>query len=295
MSPPRGPGLVAIVIVSALVSLTAARFFGSSRDTTPPGKSASTYATIRSKGSIRAAYSVGAPIFMIDPATKQKSGIFFEITNSAAAKLGLKVDWTEEVGYGEMIQGLNTHRYDVVASGVWINSARGALADFSIPAYYEVVLAYVKVGDTRFDGNLPVLNAPEYTISTMDGELGAEIAKAEFPRAKTIDLPQNADWSQLILNVINGKADVVFLGFAPARAYQAANPDKISAVKGAKPLRVFPVAIVLPKGTYELKQSLDYALEEMLRNGEIDSILHKYESAPGSFIRPSVPYQLPQP
>ncbi|MBI3005301.1 MAG: transporter substrate-binding domain-containing protein [Ignavibacteriales bacterium] len=257
-----------------------------------PGDSHSTYSQIRSNGSIRSAYAVGAPLFVVDPNTKQKSGIFYELVERAAEKLSLKVSWTEEVGYGEMIQGLNTRRYDIMGSGVWINGARGKDADFTIPVYYDAVVAYTREGDTRFDKDLSILNSPSYSISTMDGELGATIAATDFPKARTEALPQIADFTQLILNVVNKKADIVFLALAPARLYQAQNPGKIRAVAGGKPVRVFPVAILLPKGEYELKQSLDYALVEMLTNGEVESILQRHEKIPGSFLRTAPPYRL---
>jgi ABC-type amino acid transport substrate-binding protein len=128
----------------------------------------------------------------------------------------------------------------------------------------------------------------------MDGELGATIAAEDFPRAQPVALPQNSDWTQLILNVISGKADIVFLAVAPARSYLAKNPGSIREVPG-KPLRVFPIAILLPKGAYELKQSLDYALSEMALNGQVEAILKsnegKFGYSSGSFIRPALPYR----
>ena len=255
------------------------------------GSTRSHYEQIRTIGKLRAAYAVGAPLLVIDANSKAKSGVFYDILTGAAQKLGLGVEWTEEVGYGDMVQGLSANRYDVVGSGVWINGARGKDADFTIPAYYDAVLAFVRSGDTRFDTDLAVLNSPEFTISTMDGELGASIANIDFPKAKKTQLPQSADFSQLILNVIDRKADVVFLALAPARSYEAANPGKIESVKTASPIRVFPVAIMLPLGQFELREALNHALTEMLTDGEIETILRRYEKVPGSFARVAVPYQ----
>lgn len=247
---------------------------------------------IMGRKKIRCSYLMAPPFFIEDPNTKQKSGIFYDLVEKVAGKLGLKVDWTEEVGYGEMIQGLNTHRYDIFGSGVWINAARGKNADFTIPVYYDAVRAYTRVNDTRFDKSLAVLNSPEFTISTMDGELGVAIADSDYPKAKKLELPQNADFTQLVLNIINKKADVVFLSDGFARGYLDKNPDSIRAVAG-NPLRVFPVAIILPKGEYNLKTSLDYALTEMLTQGEIEEVLQKYEKPRSvSFIRTALPYRM---
>lgn len=283
------------VFVSASVAVIVVFLFpGDYSKTVSDQTTAQIYQQVQSSGTIRAAYAVGAPLFTVDPNTNRKSGIFYDIVNAAASHLGLKVDWNEEVGYGQMIQGLNDHRYDIVGSGVWINADRGKSADFTIPLYYDAVYAYTRAGETRFTKDLSKLNSPNFTISTMDGELGATIAATDFPRAKTLQLPQNADFSQMILNVVEGKADIVFLASAPAREYQAANPNKIVAVDPQKPIRIFPNAIMVPQGQYELQQALNYALSEMLNDGEIDAILKKYEKVPNSFLRVAQPYQLPQ-
>lgn len=281
-------------MISALVSLAVCIIFWMFAPPLQPtsgiAKDPTVYDSVRSAKKIRAAYAVGAPLFMVDPNTKHKSGVFYEIVELAAQKLGLSVDWNEEVGYGEMIQGLSNRRYDIVGSGVWMNSSRGAAADFSLPAYYESVYAYSRMDDTRFDENLAILDSPQFTISTMDGEMNAQIAASDFPLASTTQLPQAADFSQLALNVVNRKADVVFLSLAAARSYQVANPTHIRQIS-APPLRVFPVSLMMKKGEYDLKQSLDAALTEMHTQGEIESILRKYEAQPGSYLRVATPYR----
>lgn len=249
------------------------------------------YNKIDKSGIIRAAYAVGAPLFIIDPNTGEKSGIFFDIVTSLAEKLHLKVNWVTEVGYGEMIQGLRDKRYDIVGSGVWINSDRALGADFSIPLYYDAVFAYAKTGDNRFQKDISILNSPKYIISTMDGELGVSIAKKDFPDAKTLEIPQYSDFTQMILNVISNKADIVFLASAPARSYQIANPDKIVSVRPGNPLRIFPNAIMIPQGQYKFRQILNFTLTEMLNSGEVNAILLKYEKVPNSFLRVSKPFE----
>ena len=287
--------VVIAAIVSAVVAAGMILLGPRMKDGSSASRANNSYSKIRSSGTIRAAYAVGAPLFVIDPKTNEKSGIFFEAVTKAAEKLNLKVNWSEEVGYGEMIAGLNTGRYDLVGSGVWINGARGKDADFTIPLYYDAVLPFVRNDDARFDKDIAVLNAPEFRISVMDGEMGATIAKTDFPKAKTESIPQNSDYTLLTLNVINNKADVVFLSVGHARLFQLANPGKIRAVNPGKPIKLFGNALMLPKGAYELKDSLDYAFQEMLNNGELDPILNKYEAAPGSFYRRALPYSSPSP
>jgi polar amino acid transport system substrate-binding protein len=283
------PPIFVSMVVSLLVCVVAFSFFHANQSQSLVSQ---TYPHIQSSGVVRAAYVVGAPLFTIDPNTGQKSGIFYDIVTAAATHLGLKVEWTQEVGYGQMTQDLNSGKYDIVGSGVWINSNRAKNAVFTIPVYYDAVFAYARAGDTRFTSSLSNLNSPQFIISTMDGELGTMIAQSDFPKAKTLQLPQNADFSQMIQNVISGKADIVFLSASAARAYQATNPGKIVAVDIA-PIQVFPDAVMLPEGQYELQQTLNYALMEMQNDGEINKILAKYAPS-GSFLPVAAPYQTGQ-
>lgn len=244
---------------------------------------------VQQSGLLRAAYAVGSPLFVIDPNTKTKSGVFHDILEEAANRLGLSVDWSEEVGYGEMIQGLKNGRYDIVGSGVWINSSRAKGASFTRPAYYDAVFAYSAFDDDRFNEGLDILNSKDYTISTMDGELGAAIALSSFPKANTLALPQFADFSQMILNVVTDKADIVFLASAPARSFQEARPNTIK-IADENPVRIFPNAFMLPQGSIQLKNALNFTLGEMLNDGTIETILKRYESSPGLFLRIANPY-----
>lgn len=285
--------IVASVVAAAITSILAILLFaGSARNGQPSGGLDSRYSSISSSGTIRAGYAVGPPLFVIDPNTRQKSGIFHDLVTEAASRLGLRVNWNEEVGYGEMIQGLRAGRYDIVGSGVWINADRGRGAEFTDPVYFDVVYAYARPGDTRFSRGLEGLNSAQFTISTMDGELGAAIARSDFPQARRLELPQNASFSQMIVNVVAQRADIVFLAAGAAAQYQAANPGRIVRVS-PRPVRVFPNAIMLPPGEYRLQHALNYALGEMLRDGTVERTLRRYETTPDTFLRVPPPYHAP--
>jgi hypothetical protein len=48
---------------------------------------------------IRVSYAPYAPNVMVDPNTRQMSGIFYDIVNLIGQYLGMKIQWTEEVGW----------------------------------------------------------------------------------------------------------------------------------------------------------------------------------------------------
>lgn len=280
--------------VAAFVAIAIISLHGRLENVSESRVSRDRYNAILDKGVIRAGFYVGAPYFTIDPNTKRQGGIFYEIVEGIAKKLNLKVEWTEEVGFGEMAEGLNGNRFDVIGSGVWINASRGAVADFSIPVIFDAVGLYSRMDDHRFDANASKANSKATRISTIDGEMAAAIAQQDFPEATIVSLPQNVDFTQMVLNVLDNKADVTLLGLATASKYNATHPGKIRNVDPAHPLRVFPTAIMLPQNEYALKRAIDLALTEMINNGEVEAIVSRYEEAPGSHYRVAPEFTSPK-
>src|SRR5271167_4377726 len=78
----------------------------------------SLYDRVIRTGKIRCAYVIYYPDCIKDPNTGKLSGIGIEAIELIAKKLGLTAEWTEEVGWGTMMEGLQTGRYDLIASMV---------------------------------------------------------------------------------------------------------------------------------------------------------------------------------
>ncbi len=256
-----------------------------------PASAESLYDRVMRTGKIRAAYCVYFPLLMKDPNTKQFSGIGYDTLDLAAKRLGLKLELTEEVSWGTMIEGLRTNRYDMLGSGVWANATRARVADFSRPLYYSTVCSYTKFGDKRFKASLQGLNSPKYKIACMDGEMAEMIARTEFPTAKRFSLPQMADVSELLLSVSTGKADVTFIEPLFAHNFMKRNPKSVQNITPNNPIRIFPNVYMFNQGEEKFKAMLNTALDEISNSGELDKIMSKYEPFPGAFLRVATPYR----
>lgn len=64
---------------------------------------------------LRCGYFVYAPGIYKDPNTKELSGIYVDTMKSIAGRLGLKLEWTQEVGFATMVEELNKGKYDASA------------------------------------------------------------------------------------------------------------------------------------------------------------------------------------
>lgn len=249
-------GIIVILIILAIVSIG-----GDSKNT--------------SGDTIRVGYIIFPPSLEKDAVTAELSGFSYDIVEAVADKLGLQTEWTEEVGWGTALEGLNTNRYDVLGTLMWPNEERERVALFSIAPMDSVFYAYVRKGDTRFNNDLSTLNSRDYTISTLDGEMSTFVAKEDFPLAKTISLPQLSSSAEQFLNVVQGKADITFSEPSAMEDFLKSQPNTLERVK-ADAVRSFGNSFAFNKKDTELVKKWDKAIQELLDDGTIRNLLEKY-------------------
>ena len=96
--------IVIAVVASAATTTVLMRQTALSRSTTQ-----SDLQSIKKSRVIRAGYVSNPPSSIIDPNTHKVTGIFAEAIEGIASRANLTVEWTEEVGFGSMIEGLNAY------------------------------------------------------------------------------------------------------------------------------------------------------------------------------------------
>ncbi len=285
---------LAITVATALALLLTS--CGGGQSSSSSSNTADTFDRLLQRGTIRCGYLSNPPSCIIDPNTKKVTGIVADAMETVAKAANLKLEWTEEVGFGSMIEGLRADRYDAVPCAIWPTAPRAREADYTEPLFYSAVAAYVRPNDPRFkDGNLSTINQPSIRIATIDGELGETIAQQDFPNAQRVGAPQLTEISTVLLNVKENKADVAFVERYFAEQFLAKNPGSIKNLDPAHPIRIFPDTILIRRGALQLKDFLNVSLNEQLNLGTIDKLISKYEPAPGTFFRLAKPYVMTPP
>lgn len=257
------------------------------------GAGPSVYNRVVNSGVIRCGYVTYPPGCVKDSKTGKLSGVCVEVLEEAAKNLGLRVEWKEEVGWGSMIEGLEADRYDMIGSQVWPTSARGKVCDFTRPLFYSVLAVYVRSDENRFTGRIDSINSPAVKVATIDGEISDVVAKARFPRAQRVSLPQLSDVSQVLLNVSQRKADVAFVEPYLAEGFLKSNPGTVKNITVADPVYASSNVMMLRRGQQEFKSMLNTALDELVNTGFVDKTLDKYDPAK-SFYRLAKPYRVPE-
>jgi len=250
----------------------------------------SVYERVMQSGTIRCGYLIFPPYCTKDPNTGKFSGIFVDVLEEAGKNLGLKIDWTEEIGCGTMIAGLESNRYDLIPTGIWPNAHRGKHASFTTPLFYNVLGVYVRANDNRFTNNLKAIDSPSNIISTIDGYLNQDIGTKRFPHAHQLAHPEMCDSSQVFLDVVSKKADVTFNDPSLAAIFLKNNPGTIKNIAENKPICICANTMMFKIGEPAFKSMLDTALTELLNTGYVDAVLNKYEPKPGVYYRLAPPY-----
>jgi polar amino acid transport system substrate-binding protein len=256
-------------------------------------QTASTYQRVLERGSIRCGYVMFPPYMMKDPNSGKLSGVSYDLMNAVGEKLQLKIDWAEEVAYGEMITAVNTGRVDAICTTVGHNGNRSKYADFLKPLYYVGVSLWVREGDSRFASNdLSRLNAADIAIAQVEGTVFDAYIKEGFPNATSYALPQTALLSDQMMVVATRKADATILDNWVGYEYIKNNPGQLRNLTSERPYRISPVAPMIGRGQEEFKVMMDNTVNEVIETGKLHRIIESYNLPKGTLFERPQPFAL---
>jgi len=241
-------------------------------------ETASTYQRVLDSGVIRCGYVNWKPYYYKDPNTNVPAGINFDIMNEIAKTLDLKVEWTEEIGWGTIGEGFKTGRYDAVCTSMWPDAGKYKNLSLSVPFFYSAPTAYVRVDDKRFDGHAERINKPDTKIAVIDGALTYNLAKQAFPQAQLVALPQMVDNAEYLLTVETKKADIAIMDPDEIKTYMQSNPGKLRPVSNVAPARVLPHVMAFPANEPQFTAMMNAALQVLIDNGFMTEMRKKYET-----------------
>jgi ABC-type amino acid transport substrate-binding protein len=158
---------------------------------------------------------------------------------------------------------------------VWPDPGRFKNATITLPVHYHKVYVVVRADDVRFDQGYDKLNDPSFTTSAIDADITQSISMYDFPKAKIDALPQNADASQIFMEVANGKADATFVDYGFFQSFNAKNPGKLKTV--GQVLHVYGSVFSVKQGEGDLKNLFDSAIIALTNKGILADILKRVD------------------
>lgn len=228
-------------------------------------------------GTLRCAYATWAPGFYVDAKTGEKKGFSVEVAERLAERLGIKIEWAEETGWGTAEQGFTTNRYDAMCAHVCSDAIRGRATYFARPFLIEPIVAMVRADDTRFDANPAAINAPDVRVAIMRGGIFEYTARDYAPRAQQVDLNELGTQMDMFLSLTTGKVDVAFNTGISAELYNRQHPNTIKII--GQPLRHCNAGFLVPLGDDRLLHFVNRGFDELLANGTIREIMTRHYGA----------------
>ncbi len=256
----------------------------------PPPAKETTYARVMRTKTLRCGYSLWPSQTDMDPNTKQLTGLVPDFANALADKLGLKIEWVQEVVWGTEAETLRTGKIDAICAsdGPWVTTG-AAFVDYVTPMFYVPVYLYGRAGETRFQTMADVNNA-NVTLSAVDGDISMSLAVDKFPNAKRIAQPAMSDPALAITNVMTGKTDLTTMSPQTVNAVNKNNETKLEKVF-PDPIVVVNSSFAVEKGQPELLQLLNQGFAILHQFGIADTIIDKIDPEQKMILRAAKPYR----
>ena len=254
-----------------------------------PARAETAFDRIMKTQTIRCGYVVTEAV-QKDPNTGTIQGIVPDIMAEAGRLLNLKIEWAEELNWANYVEAISSGRVDAICTNFWMEPNGSKVVGYTVPFYYSGVGIFVRKDDKRFDNHIAAIDDPNVRVSGMEGEISAMIAEQDFPKAQKVMISQMGDGSQLLMELVSGKADIAFVDVAIARRFDHSNPDKIRNIVPEAPIRIFANTIALPPEDVRLKTMLDATLSQMLYGGFIEKVLKKHIGVAEGYYNVAKPY-----
>ena len=194
-------------------------------------------------------------------------GIDVEIAVAIADKLGLELQ-IDDMEFDSALLAVQNNAADVMLAGLSYREDRDEVVDFTDSYATGIQVVIVKEGS-----EVTLDNVGEYMIGTQRGTTGFQYATEDYGQEHVTGYDNGATAVQELLN---GTIDAVIIDNEPAKAYVAAN-EGLTILDGAWVEEAYCAAV--DEGNTVLLEAINTALNELIEDGTIKTIVDKYITA----------------
>lgn len=202
-------------------------------------------------------------------------GIDAEIAGAIAEKLGLELV-IEDMEFDSTIEAVKAGKADLALAGMTVTPERQEIVNFtsSYATGVQVVIVtedspITSVDDLFVEGN-------NYVIGVQRNTTGDIYVTGDLEDAGLATVDRYSKGNDTVQALLTGKVDCVVIDNEPAKAY-------VAQAEGLKILdseyAVEDYAAAMSKNNTELYEAVNAALEELIADGTIQSIIDSYISA----------------
>ena len=193
------------------------------------------------------------------------AGIDMDIVRAVCKEMGYSVEFKQN-NFDSIVMSVQQHKADIGASGFTIDDDRKENVNFSTP-YYQVKQVAVVLKDSD--------------IRTMDDVRGKILSVetgttgAKYAQTISSNVIFQKGYSEVILDVINKKADVEIVDNVVAISQVAAHPEL--EIRDILDAPVEDYGFVFAKDNVDLQEEFNAAYAKLNENGKIQKILDYYK------------------
>ena len=192
-------------------------------------------------------------------------GIDMAIAKNIADDMGKEVE-INNMNFDSLLLALDNGQADAIIAGMTVTDERKEACDFSIPYYTATQVMIVKEGsDIKKASDMKgkkIAVIQGYTGQTCVEDLG--YSYETFMKG-----------SEAIMELVNGKCDVVVIDSATAEKFIGDN-EGLAIVEDEEAFGAEQYAIAVKKGNTELLNQINDSIQKMLDNGTISNLSAEY-------------------
>ena len=195
-------------------------------------------------------------------------GIDMALAKKLGEEIGMEAQ-IENIEFDSLLIALQNGQLDAVIAGMTVTDERKESVDFTVPYYTATQVMIVKEDSTiatasdMADKMISVVQG--YTGETCVQELGYQYEA--FKKG-----------TECVMELVNGKCDVVVIDSATAQKYVSDNPG-LKIVEDNNAFASEEYAIAVKKGNTELLNKLNAAVEKFLADGTVSELAAQYAQA----------------
>ncbi len=175
----------------------------------------------------------------------------------------------ENMEFDSLLLALENGQVDAVIAGMTITPEKAEEVDFAIP-YYTAKQVMIVKEDSDIAAAADMADKRIVVIQGYTGQTCVENLGYEFEAFKK--------GSEAVMELVNGKCDVVVIDSATAQKYVGDN-EGLKIVEDAAAFDSEEYGIAVKKGNTELLEKINTVLTKMIENGTINELSAQYSEA----------------
>ncbi len=230
--------------------------------------------TLRTK-TIKVGYGGYPPFLSRDLKTGEMKGYSVALIKEILDPIDVKITWVE-TSWATMRDDLILGKFDLMVEPIIMTIPRSARVGFSRPyTYFGYATVVTKKSESRFNA-IQDLNSPKIRVAVSQGVTDHEFALKRLPNSD-LKVISGSDITQVMTEVLLGKADAALVDLPSARKFIKAHPAEVKVLFSDPPPAVTPAGLMTRQQEYDFINFLDNALLALEANGTLQRLEDEYD------------------